>query len=55
MPAHSGIFFDRDGTLIHDPGYLHEPEKVALLPGVAETLLALYNILIYHLISFLDW
>lgn len=41
MPAHSGIFFDRDGTLIHDPGYLHEPEKVALLPGVVETLLAL--------------
>lgn len=32
------VFLDRDGTLIHDPGYLHEPEKVALLDGVAETL-----------------
>lgn len=41
MPAHSAIFFDRDGTLIHDPGYLHEPERVVLLPGVAETLRAL--------------
>lgn len=35
MPA---LFLDRDGTLIHDPGYLHEPDKVVLLPGVAETL-----------------
>ena len=47
MPAPSdsapraAIFFDRDGTLIHDPGYLHEPERVRLLPGVAETLRAL--------------
>lgn len=32
------VFLDRDGTLIHDPGYLHEPEKVELLDGVAETL-----------------
>lgn len=35
------FFFDRDGTLIHDPGYLHEPEKVVLLRGVRETLAAL--------------
>jgi D-glycero-D-manno-heptose 1,7-bisphosphate phosphatase len=28
------IFFDRDGTLIEDPGYLARPEQVRLLPGV---------------------
>lgn len=26
-------FLDRDGTLIWDPGYLHEPDKVRLLEG----------------------
>ena len=35
------IFFDRDGTLIHDTGYLSDPGLVELLPGVRETLLAL--------------
>ncbi len=35
------IFLDRDGTLIHDPGYLSDPEGVHLLPGVAEGLPAL--------------
>ncbi len=35
------LFFDRDGTLIHDSGYLSDPELVELLPGVRETLLAL--------------
>jgi D-glycero-D-manno-heptose 1,7-bisphosphate phosphatase len=25
---------DRDGTLIEDPGFLHEPQAVRLLPGV---------------------
>ena len=35
------VFFDRDGTLIHDTGYLSDPELVELLPGVRETLLAL--------------
>ena len=42
--AHSvrgAFFFDRDGTLIHDTGYLSDPELVKLLPGVRETLLAL--------------
>jgi D-glycero-D-manno-heptose 1,7-bisphosphate phosphatase len=29
------VFFDRDGTLVHDPGFLHEPGAVRLLPGVA--------------------
>ena len=35
------FFFDRDGTLIHDTGYLSDPDLVELLPGVRETLLAL--------------
>lgn len=39
--ASFAVFFDRDGTLIHDPGYLHEPDKVVLLSGVAETLRSL--------------
>ncbi|OMH40121.1 D-glycero-alpha-D-manno-heptose-1,7-bisphosphate 7-phosphatase [Desulfurobacterium indicum] len=32
------IFLDRDNTLIEDDGYIHEPEKVKLLPGVGEGL-----------------
>ena len=36
----SAIFLDRDGTLIHDVGYLQHPEGVELLPGVAEALRA---------------
>lgn len=37
------VFLDRDGTLVDDPppGYLHEPARVALLPGVPEGLEAL--------------
>jgi D-glycero-D-manno-heptose 1,7-bisphosphate phosphatase len=27
------VFLDRDGTLVEDPGYLHEVEKVRLLPA----------------------
>jgi len=29
------VFLDRDGTIVDDPGFLHEPEKVKLLPGAA--------------------
>lgn len=36
--SRGAVFFDRDGTLIHDFSYLSDPEKVALLPGVRETL-----------------
>lgn len=32
------ILLDRDGTLNEDIGYLHEPEKAALLDGVVEGL-----------------
>ena len=33
--ANRAVFLDRDGTIVEDPGFLHEPEKVALLPGAA--------------------
>jgi D-glycero-D-manno-heptose 1,7-bisphosphate phosphatase len=32
------VFLDRDGTIVEDPGYLHEPDKVRLLAGAAEAL-----------------
>lgn len=32
------VFLDRDGTLNEDVEYLHEPEKLRLLPGVIEGL-----------------
>ncbi len=32
------IFLDRDGTLIHDVGYLNNPQQVRLFPGVGEAL-----------------
>jgi D-glycero-D-manno-heptose 1,7-bisphosphate phosphatase len=34
----SGIFMDRDGTLIEEAHYLADPERVKLLPGVVEGL-----------------
>ncbi len=36
--ADAAVFFDRDGTLIEDPGYLNHPDQVKLLDGVAEGL-----------------
>ena len=35
------VFLDRDGTIIEDPGYLHDPDQVRLLPGAAEGLSAM--------------
>jgi D-glycero-D-manno-heptose 1,7-bisphosphate phosphatase len=35
------IFFDRDDTLIEDPGYINHPDQVKLIAGVPEALLAL--------------
>ncbi len=32
------LFLDRDGVLIEDRGYVHDPGEVALLPGVPEAL-----------------
>jgi D-glycero-D-manno-heptose 1,7-bisphosphate phosphatase len=34
--ANRAVFLDRDGTIVEDPGFLHEPDKVKLLPGAAE-------------------
>lgn len=31
--ASAAVFLDRDGTIVEDPGFLHEPGKVRLLPG----------------------
>ena len=32
------VFFDRDGTIIHDAHYLARPEDVRLLPGAARAI-----------------
>jgi D-glycero-D-manno-heptose 1,7-bisphosphate phosphatase len=32
------LFLDRDGTLIEDAGYIADPERVRLIPGVAGAL-----------------
>lgn len=32
------VFLDRDGTIVEDQGFLHEPNKVKLLPGAAEAI-----------------
>lgn len=36
-PAAPGgaVFLDRDGTIVEDPGFLHDPADVHLLPGAA--------------------
>ncbi len=36
----AAVFFDRDGTLIEDPGFLSRPEQVRLLPGAVEAVRA---------------
>lgn len=38
---HPAVFLDRDGTLIHDAGYLGDPALVRVLPGVPEALRSL--------------
>lgn len=35
------VFLDRDNTIVSDPGYLHDPDQVALLPGAADGLAAM--------------
>jgi D-glycero-D-manno-heptose 1,7-bisphosphate phosphatase len=32
------VFLDRDGTIIEDFGFVHEPGKVKLLPGAAQAI-----------------
>ena len=36
--ARRAVFLDRDGTIVDDPGFLHEPDKVRLLPGAAQAI-----------------
>jgi D-glycero-D-manno-heptose 1,7-bisphosphate phosphatase len=33
MPDARAVFLDRDGTIVEDPGFLHEPDQVRLFPG----------------------
>src|SRR3989449_8775428 len=30
------VFLDRDGTILEDPGFLHQPGRARLLPGAGE-------------------
>jgi D-glycero-D-manno-heptose 1,7-bisphosphate phosphatase len=41
MGGRPAAFLDRDGTLVEEVPYLHEPERVALVPGAAEALAGL--------------
>ncbi len=41
--SNKAIFLDRDDTLNYDPGYLNNPDKVKLYPGVGEGLAKLKN------------
>ena len=36
--SNKAVFFDCDGTLIEDPGYINHPDQVKLLPGVTDAL-----------------
>lgn len=47
--ASRAVFLDRDGTIVEDPGFLHEPEKVTLLLGAAEAIRRL-NIADYRVV-----
>jgi D-glycero-D-manno-heptose 1,7-bisphosphate phosphatase len=38
MPQRPGIFLDRDGTVIHDTGYIGDPELVEFMPAVLPAL-----------------
>ena len=38
------IFLDRDDTLIEDPGYISDPDRVQLIDGVSEALSQLRSI-----------
>lgn len=37
----AGVFLDRDGTLVDEPGFLVDPDRTRLLPGAAAAVAAL--------------
>jgi len=39
--ANKAVFFDRDDTLIADPGYINDPDEVKLFEGVPQVLIEL--------------
>lgn len=41
MSVRAALFIDRDNTIVEDPGYLHEPARVVLLPHAARGLAAI--------------
>jgi len=41
--ANKAVFFDRDDTIIEDPGYINDPDQVRLLEGAAQSLIELAN------------
>jgi D-glycero-D-manno-heptose 1,7-bisphosphate phosphatase len=36
--SRGAVFLDRDGTIIRDPGFLHDPAGVAVVPGAAQAI-----------------
>jgi D-glycero-D-manno-heptose 1,7-bisphosphate phosphatase len=38
MDLKGGVFLDRDGTIIHEKGYLSDPEAIELIPGAARAI-----------------
>lgn len=40
-PGRRAVFLDRDGTVVRDPGFLREPDRLEILPGAPAALRAL--------------
>lgn len=38
VSGHRAVFLDRDGVVLQDPGYLHEPRRARPFPGAAEAI-----------------
>ena len=47
----SALFLDRDGTIIQDPGYLSDPDRIQLLPGVKQALCAIAPEMLLFLVT----
>ncbi len=48
--SYKAVFLDRDDTINYDPGYLGDPRKVKLYPGVGEGIAKLKNDLGFKII-----